>query len=99
MEDVKNQSRDLLHAISANEIPPDLSEKATQDALSIVIDAINSTVGGVIITSLNGTIRFANPSFWNQIEIYIKNHSEADFSHSICPECAEELYPELYKKL
>lgn len=37
---------------------------------------------------------------WNQIETYIKEHSDADFSHGICPECAEKLYPEynLYKK-
>jgi hypothetical protein len=30
--------------------------------------------------------------YWNQIESYIRNHSEADFSHSICPDCAKELY-------
>jgi hypothetical protein len=30
--------------------------------------------------------------YWNQIESYISEHSEADFSHGICPECAEELY-------
>jgi PAS domain S-box-containing protein len=33
--------------------------------------------------------------YWQQIEVYIKDHSEADFSHSICPECTERLYPEL----
>ena len=33
---------------------------------------------------------------WNQIEEYIADHSEADFSHSICPECARRLYPEVY---
>lgn len=33
--------------------------------------------------------------YWNQIEIYIKEHSEADFSHSICPGCAKKLYPDL----
>ena len=32
---------------------------------------------------------------WQQIEEYIHAHSEADFSHSICPECARTLYPEL----
>jgi PAS domain S-box-containing protein len=37
--------------------------------------------------------------YWNQIESYIKNHSEAEFSHSICPECARILYPEYYKKI
>jgi hypothetical protein len=32
---------------------------------------------------------------WNQIETYIRDHSEAEFSHGICPDCARELYPEL----
>jgi PAS domain S-box-containing protein len=38
--------------------------------------------------------------YWHQIESYIRNHSEAEFSHSICPKCAEKLYPEYnpYKK-
>lgn len=34
--------------------------------------------------------------YWNQIESYICDHSEAEFSHSICPECARKLYPELH---
>jgi methyl-accepting chemotaxis protein len=32
---------------------------------------------------------------WEQIEAYIREHSEADFSHSICPECAKKLYPDI----
>jgi len=36
--------------------------------------------------------------YWNQIEAYIRDHSEAEFSHSICPECVKEVYPELYEK-
>ncbi|MBT3259468.1 MAG: PAS domain S-box protein [Deltaproteobacteria bacterium] len=32
--------------------------------------------------------------YWNRIEIYIGKHSEAEFSHGICPECTKELYPE-----
>jgi hypothetical protein len=35
--------------------------------------------------------------YWTQIESYIKKHSEAEFSHSICPECAKKLYPTFYK--
>ncbi|WP_163336175.1 PAS domain S-box protein [Desulfopila sp. IMCC35008] len=34
--------------------------------------------------------------YWSQVESYISHHSEADFSHSICPQCAEELYPEVF---
>jgi len=33
---------------------------------------------------------------WQQIEDYIATHSEADFSHGICPTCAHELYPEIF---
>jgi PAS domain S-box-containing protein len=35
--------------------------------------------------------------YWSQIEAYISSHSEAAFSHSICPECVKKLYPDLYK--
>ena len=36
--------------------------------------------------------------FWYEIEHYIANHSQAEFSHSICPDCEEELYPEYSKR-
>ncbi len=35
--------------------------------------------------------------YWNQIETYIHEHSEAEFSHSICQECMQKLYPDLIK--
>jgi membrane-bound ClpP family serine protease len=35
--------------------------------------------------------------YWTQMEAYIRDHSEANFSHSICPECAKRLYPEFHK--
>jgi two-component system cell cycle response regulator len=36
--------------------------------------------------------------FWEQVEVYISDHSEADFSHSLCPDCVTKLYPDLHKK-
>ncbi len=33
--------------------------------------------------------------YWNQIEEYIQKHSEAQFSHGICKECAKKHYPDL----
>ncbi len=36
--------------------------------------------------------------YWNQIEAYIKEHSDADFSHSICPKCLKKIYPNLDKQ-
>jgi len=37
--------------------------------------------------------------YWNQIESYIHEHSEAQFSHSICPDCVKKLYPDMYNKM
>lgn len=31
--------------------------------------------------------------YWTQIEAYISDHSDAEFTHSICPKCAKKLYP------
>jgi len=33
--------------------------------------------------------------YWNQIESYIRDHSEAQFTHGLCPECMSRLYPGL----
>ena len=30
--------------------------------------------------------------YWKQIESYVRDHSEAEFSHGICPDCAKKLY-------
>ncbi len=36
--------------------------------------------------------------YWEQMEMYIRNHSEAEFSHGYCPECAAKLLSELKQK-
>jgi AmiR/NasT family two-component response regulator len=35
--------------------------------------------------------------YWHQVEVYIRDHSEVEFSHGICPDCAQKLYPEFYR--
>jgi PAS domain S-box-containing protein len=35
--------------------------------------------------------------YWQKVELYISKHTEAEFTHGICPDCAQRLYPE-YKK-
>ena len=37
--------------------------------------------------------------YWSQVESYVSSHSEATFSHSICPECLHTLYPELEREV
>ena len=33
--------------------------------------------------------------YWEQVDVYIHKHLQADISHGICPECAKEHYPDL----
>ena len=37
--------------------------------------------------------------YWSRIETYLRAHSEAEFSHGICPACAKQLYPEQFRKM
>lgn len=37
--------------------------------------------------------------YWNQIEVYIRDHSEAEFTHGLCPDCARKHYPEYFPDL
>jgi PAS domain S-box-containing protein len=35
--------------------------------------------------------------YWHDVAVYIRDHSEAEFSHGICPDCAKKLYPDFFK--
>jgi len=36
-------------------------------------------------------------NFWHQVESYITKHSDAKFTHSLCPACTKKYYPELHE--
>jgi hypothetical protein len=37
--------------------------------------------------------------YWNHIEAYLRKHTLADFTHTLCPECVKQFYPDLWKKM
>ena len=41
----------------------------------------------------------SDEGYWEQIEAYIREHSEADFTHGVCPECMVELFPNVADKV
>lgn len=53
------------------------------------------TLGGLIPICARCKKVRNDDGFWEQVETYIRDRSEADFSHGICPECAHQLYPGL----
>jgi hypothetical protein len=64
------------------------------DQLRKAYQEVRTLQGLIPICSHCKKIRDDN-GYWNQIECYIQDHSEAKFSHGICPECAKKLYPNL----
>ena len=66
-----------------------------------LIEQLNKTIAEIKV--LKGIIPICaackkvrtDQGFWQQVEVYIRDHSEAKFSHGICPDCAEKLYPNI----
>jgi hypothetical protein len=62
--------------------------------LKDALDTVKTLSGLLPICASCKNIR-DDSGYWNQIETYIQEHSEAEFSHSICPDCAKKLYPDI----
>jgi len=67
------------------------SIKELRDAL----DSIKVLRGLIPICGSCKRIR-DDEGYWSEIESYVRDHSEAEFNHSLCEECAKRLYPEFY---
>jgi two-component SAPR family response regulator len=66
--------------------------------LQKALDEIKTLKGIVPICSNCKKIR-DDKGFWEQVDAYVSKHTDAKFSHSICPECAKKLYPEYQDEL
>jgi hypothetical protein len=63
-----------------------------KDKLQKALDEIRVLKGMVPICASCKRIR-DDKGFWTRIEAYMKKHSDVEFSHGICPECAQKMYP------
>ncbi len=92
------------YLFQAQPTPINLAESLFETLLVIIIGLLTVILtsnllhyhlrGFLIICSSCKKIRDDNGE-WIQMEGYIRDHSSADFSHSICPNCKEKLYPGL----
>ncbi len=69
-----------------------LEDKNAQ--LQKALDEIKTLRGILPLCSFCKKIR-DDKGYWEQVDVYIHKHSQADISHSICPDCAREHYPDL----
>ncbi len=78
---------------------PDPLEK--ENLILKLQDALNKikTLRGLIpICAACKSIR-DDKGYWEQVDVYIQKYSEADISHSICPDCMKKHYPEEYERI
>lgn len=98
---LKNASGNVYRAVAV--IRDITARKAAEQERENLIAKLNDALAKV--KTLSGYLPICSSckkirddsGYWNQIETYVKKHSEAQFSHSICPECSKKLYPELFK--
>ncbi len=54
------------------------------------------TLRGLIPICMNCKKIRDDEGYWHQLEVYIRDHSEAEFSHGLCSECARKMYPDYF---
>ena len=81
----------VAYLISMEKIISD-NNKILIDKIQKSLDEIKTLSGLLPICSACKKIR-DDDGYWKQIEHYISEYTEARFSHSICPDCKEKLYP------
>jgi len=94
MEKVRQAIQDRLN-ISNLKLETTVAEKEDLiRKLQKTIDEVTVLRGILPICSQCKKIR-DDKGYWHQVESYVRSHSEADFTHSICPECIGKLYPDM----
>jgi PAS domain S-box-containing protein len=93
MVDGKKVLSSIIHDISERKKLESEREKLILK-LEKALDEIKTLKGILPICSSCKKIR-DDTGYWQQLETYIRDHSGAEFSHSICPDCIKKLYPDL----
>ncbi len=66
------------------------------EQLQAALDKVKQLSGLLPICANCKKIR-DDEGYWQDVAVYIRDHSEVEFSHGLCPDCAKALYPEFYK--
>jgi len=91
--DLEKANIGLRNEIMERERAEEQRDKLIED-LQKTLSEVKTLRGFLPICSNCKKIR-DDKGYWNQIESYIRDRSEAEFSHGICPECAKKLYPDI----
>ncbi len=74
------------------------SLRGKNQKLSLALSEIKTLQGILPLCSFCKKVR-DDKGYWQQVDEYIQKHTEADVSHGLCPDCLEEHYPEISRKI
>jgi len=90
------QILNLLFSTYENSLQQKRELERINKKLKEALNTINTLHGIIPICAGCKKIR-DDKGAWSQVEAYISKHSDVQFSHGLCPECAKRLYPEIIK--
>lgn len=76
----------------------ELDRMSLIDELRRALEEVEKLRGLLPICASCKRIRDDN-GYWNEVEVYFSKHSNVNFSHALCPDCTERLYPEMWKRM
>jgi len=89
--------------VSINELNKEIGERKRieqerEKLISELTEALNKVkqLNGMLPICANCKKIRNDDGYWQQVEAYISENADVEFSHGICPDCVKELYPEYY---
>jgi sigma-B regulation protein RsbU (phosphoserine phosphatase) len=65
--------------------------------LALALEQVKTLRGIVPICANCKNVR-DDQGYWNKVETYFREHTEAEFSHAVCPDCMTKLYPQFNER-
>lgn len=94
----KMQILDVLLATYEHAMEKKRELEEANRKLTKALETINTLKGFIPICAYCKKMR-NDKGYWQQLEVYIKEHADVTFSHGICPECVKEYFPEYTKDI
>ena len=94
------------HPVAVVNVSRDVTERKKYeiDRENLILELQNAlievkTLSGLLPICSNCKKIRDDKGYWIQVETYISKHSDATFTHGLCPECLKQYYPEVYERL
>jgi hypothetical protein len=86
------RSEEVLRLAHAKAVEEQAAREKLINELQEALANIRTLKGLIPICSSCKKVR-DDKGYWQQVEVYVRDHSEAEFTHGICPDCFRKLYP------